>query len=453
MIFFDQIKHSNYSEYITTKLNLKDQTIHVPDQQDLEERKNIIQYVYEEDFPKLDHRQKKIFQIKMDCAINEIDTHYPFVLDEKLENDFFSYLTEPLFNLPTNTPLLKRTTSLSTTFYFFPNLLVKDSGLEKVISDIKVDTSKSFQAPQISESVTTTIVSSLGIGIVKGIGGKIGAEIFNKIFPPGVPSYFGDVYKEITKIVHKEVTEVIINQVDGEINGVQAWVKDTYIPRKNSKVSRKQLSDLLTPFVNKLYTEATYTLMEPEFQNPGFSVFLVASLMHLNLIQEQALVDPDQKDPTKSSFAQTVRKNARTYSNYIEKVYPIIMKERLDAITIKEVTRNMNDPSKSGTWRPFMVTFHYVSDEILNYHGHEYKRGSKHHENEAVNKALKAYKKNIKVDFANKLGDPDKVNSEIIILIDKPIPTSSSFTLKLKQMVIRFAIFVQKMWPFQKSGK
>ena len=53
---------------------------------------------------------------------------------------------------------------------------------------------------------------------------------------------------KIKKIVRQEIAQNTINEVDGELNGLKDWVKNTYLPRRESQppVSFKDLFELLS---------------------------------------------------------------------------------------------------------------------------------------------------------------------------------------------------------------
>lgn len=83
-----------------------------------------------------------------------------------------------------------------------------------------------------SAVVVEEIAGNLLKGVLAGFGKKVGAAMFDGIFAQDVPSYFTEVYQEIEKIMHQEITENTINEIDGQINGTTTWVKFTYNPKR-----------------------------------------------------------------------------------------------------------------------------------------------------------------------------------------------------------------------------
>ncbi|MGC5703035.1 hypothetical protein J4P02_22780 [Pseudomonas sp. NFXW11] len=268
-------------------------------------------------------------------ALIILEQKFPLIEGEIIEEDFFSYLIEQFGDLPVNTPILRRKTNYSNHCYIFSDLQLNGGGLELLSPAFPEDTVE-IQLNASSDKAATNIAQSLGNGLVSGFGGKIGALMFDSIFPPGVPNYFDQVYEQIKKIVNQEVTANTIDQINGRINGMQAWAKNTYAPRKMQGIaSRKSLFDDVTPYVNLLYTEAVQTLMLPRYAKPGFSVFMVAAGAHLALLQEQALVDPDHTNPDESSFATSVKLNAQQYSDHAGNIFIELIDDRNSKVTLK----------------------------------------------------------------------------------------------------------------------
>lgn len=184
---------------------------------------------------------------------------------------------------------------------------------------------------------TTTIAQNIGVGLLKGIAGNVGALIFDSIFPPGAPSYFGQVYEEITKIIHQEITQNTIDTLNGTINGLKDWIVGTYTQRRNDKsVPKQDLFNMLSPKESNLTINVIGVLQEPNFAEPGFSVFMIAAGMHLAILQELAYVDPTTSDPHKSSYIASIEKYAKEYSSYATEMYNRIEGKRMAYIQFDE---------------------------------------------------------------------------------------------------------------------
>ena len=164
------------------------------------------------------------------------------------------------------------------------------------------------------------IASQLAVGLLKGAAGKVGALIVDQIFPSSDENYFGVAYAEISKVVKQVIEENTIKEVDGAVNGLKNWVKDTYAPRKASKfeagsteLTAEDKTDLRDLLSRDLTTEQIGKLQEESFAEAGLGVFMIAAGVHLALLQELAFVDPDVQDPATSSYVQSIKKTAQRY--------------------------------------------------------------------------------------------------------------------------------------------
>ncbi len=289
------------------------------------------------DFYELTPKQTVEIEARKRCAVMTLAREFPLLEGEIIEEDFFSYLVEPFGDAPADTPVLRRKTNYSEHYYLFSHLRLHNGNLE-LLPQATLDQAVHAPLGAVANSAATDIAKQLGSGLVSGIGGKIGALIFDSIFPPGVPSYFDQVYDEIKKIVGQALTANTIDEINGRINGTQAWVKNSYTPRKeatNPSTSRRDLFNDVTPFVNLLYTEAVQTLMLPRYAKEGFSVFMIAAGVHLALLQEQALVDPDHPNPEESSFAISVKLNAQLYYDHAVKTYNDLIADRKGKVKLQ----------------------------------------------------------------------------------------------------------------------
>ena len=180
----------------------------------------------------------------------------------------------------------------------------------------------------MADVIVSEIATNLLKGVISGIGSEIGALMFGSIFGQSVPSYFTEVYKTIEKIMHQELTDNTIDQINGEINGTSDWVKFTYNPRKDSGAAKAELYALLEPKVSDLAISMIGVLQEEAFAESALSVFIISAGMHLVLLQELALVDPDVDDPEQSSYIATIKSYAAKYADYAEQTWDPIAEAR-----------------------------------------------------------------------------------------------------------------------------
>lgn len=372
--------------------------------------------------------QEAEIEARKRCVMATLLRQSPLLEGETVEEDFFSFLKESYADLPENTAVLKRTTNKAELIYIFDDVQVINGNLQfKKTEPAKAEITFPRRTSSISSSAIKSIAQGLGSGIVSGIGGKIGALIFDAIFPPGVPDYFDEVYKEIRKIVSEELTTAHIDSINGRINGVVAWARKTYAPRKEANVSREELFGMLKEQVNLLYTDAVYTLMEPRYAKPGISVFMIAAGVHLALIQEQALVDPAQLIASKSSFATSVKLNAQDYANHLTSTYNKVLTDRLNKIKIKD--NPLDDPSNPSSINTYSVLKHryYYHDEITGKKGRyreDYtdKDKNKHYGREEAEADRNNYIPGVKRQFHDDLSKPLDLSKTWQKLTEKPLP-------------------------------
>ncbi|MDQ1557611.1 MAG: hypothetical protein QOD32_671, partial [Pyrinomonadaceae bacterium] len=190
-------------------------------------------------------------------------------------------------------------------------------------------------------------------------------------------------------------------------------------------VSRKELSGMVSDYVNSLYREAVYTLMEPRHSKPGLPVFLVAAGTHLALMQEQALVDPEQTDPNKSSYALSIKLSAQEYYNHAVKTFDDIMKTRLEKIKLWpdpllppscDYSSSCN-PKRRYQWRDeydnaYGRHFEEYKDKDKNYHS-----GEKEGEDDRQGRIS-----TVRSRLTEKLGSPRTTADGWLKLKDRPLP-------------------------------
>jgi hypothetical protein len=185
-----------------------------------------------------------------------------------------------------------------------------------------------------------SLVSGLANGLAGHIGGFLAGAIIDAIFPQkSLQSYFDDLYDRLKILVHEEIVTNQIQIINAKIDGTEAFIRNEYLPRKKQIGQRSQdLLDLLQPFVADFFSNVTFTLQTGNNRKPGFGVFLLGALLHLLLIQEEALVDPTVSDPRKSSFAETVKRQAQEYHDRARDTWKDVAQARRDQVVSKVET-------------------------------------------------------------------------------------------------------------------
>ncbi len=182
------------------------------------------------------------------------------------------------------------------------------------------------------------LAGSLGKGVAGAIGGQIGSMIIDMIFPPKpMQSYFDELYERIAKLVKEEIAGNEIDKINGTLDGTQGYIRNMYLPRKKADAEKDELHSMIRPYVDGLYQNVTYTLLQDRFRRSGFSVFLIGASTHLSLIQEMALVDSKAKHPRDSSYAETVKKQMEEYADAAQKTWEEIKNNREGQFEVKDM--------------------------------------------------------------------------------------------------------------------
>jgi len=178
------------------------------------------------------------------------------------------------------------------------------------------------------------LLKNLASAAASALGSEIGSTIFNYIFNSKKTNPFNEAaYKEIAKIVKKEVIKVEVEKISGELNGIITFVATVYNPRKEKGGSTKKSQyDSLKPHYDKLFG-LMGILTSNEFSKPGFPVFLVCAYQTILLSQELAQVDPEY-DPQKSPFRETIKLLADRFLKHAENTRPWLDNDRRSFFTM-----------------------------------------------------------------------------------------------------------------------
>jgi hypothetical protein len=248
-------------------------------------------------------------------------------------------------------------TNYAELLYIFSGVKVNPTGrlvFPKPAAPRSDSTQRNLKAAAPADAVAF-IASGIASGMLSAIGGAIANSLIEKIFPPGVPSYFDQVYTEIRRIIGGELEQSIIDQINGAINNIKFHINAEYMPARNIKnLESTKDRDVLYTMLQK-YEDAYVsgpggmlgTLMEEKYAKLGFGVFLIGAGLHLALYQEIANIDPSNQDSTgkfKSPLASsyglpqtgTVAITAIQYAKFAERIWPQIKEARAAKITFGE---------------------------------------------------------------------------------------------------------------------
>lgn len=372
-----------------------------------------------------DETAKHQYESKIECFFRSAKKGLSSVLreNEKVELERFTYLEMPFESFPKYTPVFLRRTNLAEFFLVVNGYLVKVSQNSQKGSQLIY-----YQAPA-ERSVLThgtlrlllTIAKQLASALLKGVGANVGALIFNNIFPSGTPDYFDEVYKEIEKIVHEEITDNTIHEVNGHINGIKAWVAITYANAKESGTeSKEELTQLIQPREPQIAIELLGVLTDARFAKAGLCVFMIGAGMHFAVLQELAFVDPKVDSPSNSHYATSVQQYAENYANHAKSTFEAIMSARLGAVEPRDSYEYLDG---------VRYYFHSFKDHFSGYSSETWimhcdTKGCHNTDaEENRNAAMAKYKEDTKNDLVQKMGDPVATANEWLKLKTQPLPS------------------------------
>lgn len=373
--------------------------------------------------------QREVINQRISCALKELESESPLESGERIEDDFFSYLSLSYAGLPAGTPVLRRRTDRAEIYYAFNQLqIVRTAELVPVLPPV-------FQPTDVSAPLAIRmggaidmrdLFQNLASGVASGIGSKIGALIFDAIFPPGVPSYFDEVYAEISKIIKAELTQNTIDTINGELNGTVRWIRNTYQNLKlaDSPPPRAELFAKLEPYVATINTQVLGPLMEKRYEEAGFSAFMVAAPVHLALLQEQALIDPNQADVNKSAYTKAIRSYAKIYADHAKRVLSQLVKARREQVKTIYNGEWINDTSAAGGYSKSGYSWKDTLTGEAGRRHSEYKDEDKNYHNgsEEADRDRDQRRNTVEQALRRDLGTPTTSIDQWRQLVDKPIP-------------------------------
>ena len=142
--------------------------------------------------------------------------------------------------------------------------------------------------------------------------------------------------KEFEKIIHKELATNEVNVATGKLAHVQRWLKHDYEPAVQSGHDSSQLYTMLKEKVSFLQEDVLSIVYEvKEFEEIGLKTFITAAAVHLAMLQEMAVRDPDTDSPEASRHAKSIAKYAPEYSEHAVRVAKKLVAKRQDRIKYK----------------------------------------------------------------------------------------------------------------------
>jgi hypothetical protein len=382
--------------------------------------------------PSLADEQKTEVHLRSQCLLENVDRMSQLLAGEKVEEDFFSYLTEPFDCLSASTVVLRRRTNLAELYYIVENVGITPQG-ELVLQGSALPAPSRMMLRGELGSFAAKMGKSLASGLVSSIGGAIAGLIWDQLFPPGVPDYFNQVYEEISRRLRADVAV----HIKGALGNVQNAISSEYRPRRagadlSLAKTRQDLFAMLQKYDSAFLSGSDGmmgTLMDQTYAEEAFPMFLLGAGLQLALYQEMAVVDPVPDahnkwlSPLESSYGRpktgTTAVTATRLAAHARQTWTKMMEKRAAAFQIREYTytsSGMYGGSISQTYIQYSDG-HVVEEVTLNCK----KEDDDNKLRAGLRGRFEAYKNNTMAKFVDQYQHPESIYPEWEKLIDRPI--------------------------------
>lgn len=389
-------------------------------------------------------------QKNIDCLLETADGAIPLLPNEYVIEDFVATLAKPVEEIPEGTVVLQRTTNFATLYYVVKN--VRMEGSEAMMQAIHFDQEIELQLQSSDDlnvgewlsSLPLKLAKGIGSGMVSGLGGFIFKAILELIFPPGVPNYFDQVYKEMTRIVNQKIDQSLISTINGAISNLVDKLANEYKPAKkisnlNSKEDRRRLYDLLQKYDQTFLSGPggmLGTLQQEQIAKAGFGVFMLGASLQLAIFQEMATIDPfngNEKDgwksPLQSSYGLpkegSVAKMAKKYADTAANIWEKIVEARKELVKPEKFHQPLVRKDKKFVTALVTAFFVRVQDDgaatNVEMEIGPGEKGKNPLYDQFCSNQLVAYKNQKVKELSEKMENPPSIIQNWLALVEKPI--------------------------------
>jgi hypothetical protein len=301
-------------------------------------------------------------EVAQRCAIQSLVEEAPLIDGEEIEDDFFSYLTEPFDGLQVNTGVLRRRTNMAEILYIFDLVLI-DNGNLVHIDPPAPEEHKGPRRLKMGYTITTKMIKSLlktaGANAATFVLSKVGAVVIGIVMKElNMENDTEKLVSEIRMVMQQELDNAEIAKIEGVIDGTIQFLNGEYKNQKegldlSKPENRKVLMADLKTYSNKFYTDVIGTLKQDRYAVRGLKTFMCAAPLHLLITQEMALVDPEYMNPNQSGFLKTMRDNATAYRNHVQAAYNKAINDRNNMEVFSKIfsdTMGGSGSSKTTWW-------------------------------------------------------------------------------------------------------
>ncbi len=280
------------------------------------------------EWPKVGKKEKRVIEYRIHRILRAINEAYPLLKDEEMgEKGYFaSYLVDDFLDYPKGTVAVRRKSSFGELVFISPDF---------VVQQVEIVTARARpQAPEPMDASAFaipwgTLALNLAKSLASTLGSQIGGAIFAEFFPPTVPSYFDEVYKQFERIVQGVIDEVKRRELSGKVASIQDKMA-TYNVIKKDPSKFKESQDILSAVWNDSVQVTNELKAFPEI---GLALFVIAGTLHLAILQERALTDQSHADPNNSPWAEELIRKANEFAPFAVENRNKIISTRANAIS------------------------------------------------------------------------------------------------------------------------
>ncbi len=296
-----------------------------------------------EHWPHLNEEQMRMAEYRIKRLQRAINLAYPLLATETLDPDgvFTSFLSTDYLDYPAGTVSTRRRSSFGELVFIDTQFAVRETVITDITPPAAVELTPSASAGAMAWGA---LAAAIGRSLLDALASEIGSAIFAKLFPPGVPAYFDQVYKEFEKIVQGIINENKRRELSGRVNAVQDGMI-TYNTIKRDPAKYEESQRILSTVWND---SRMITNELKEFPEIGLGLFVVAGGLHLAILQEKAITDRDHKNPNDSPWAEDLIRKVEEFVPFALGNHNRIISTRASAISpVKFVQRTIFIP-KAG---------------------------------------------------------------------------------------------------------
>lgn len=336
------------TSYLSTLLPNHEINI-LPDSNSQEQTTNISTYFWDQAHcdaieAGLSESAAQLLHTRVKCGMETVTQEFPPLATEKVVGYGYTYLKTSYANLAMGTPAIWRKTDQATTYFIFDNTTWTN---ETVAITETTATDK-----QEVDAIGVSLLSSLGMAVVNGFMGQVGASIFDKLFGSKT-NHFDELYKEICNVIKDSLSQNEIDLIDGKLNGTIIFVKNEYNPmRKNGLYKKDVLFAALKLHHNNLYDHIG-VLSHNRYERLGLSGYMACLYEYLLLTQELVNIDPNVPSADKSAYLQTIKSTANDAIDHVTRVAHNVCSSRRDYISVKTIQKG------HACGHDVVVTTHY----------------------------------------------------------------------------------------------